>query len=196
MLKYDMPLARFRPLAYAANLLPPGDTRRSRRRPRRTARRRAGSSGRPNRETRADPRERDAAGEEPHCSAAIRPQPEQRLEERRRHEDREHQRRGRGVREVELVGEERQERRDGARGKVHREVPARERGHRPPVELARHATRLLVGPRLAPAVRSVPDDRPGCRARGDSPKRCGARRTGVRLRSRAAWTSTSLPSRS
>ena len=90
------------------------------------------------REPGRDPCQRDPGGQQPGCAAPIRPEPEERLHERRGREHGEHEHRRGGVAEVELEDEERKQGRDGAGGEVDREVTAGERRHRPAIELLVH----------------------------------------------------------
>jgi len=92
-----------------------------------------------------DSRERNAARQQPDRSTPVRPQPEQRLHDRRRDRGGEHRGRRQRVREVELLDKEGKQRRQSAVREVGRAVAARERRHRTLVELRPHGRRLASG---------------------------------------------------
>ena len=104
-------------------------------------------SGRDRRAADADRREQRAAGDQPERSAAVRPEPEQRLDERRGCGRGEQEQRRERVAEVELVGHERDQRRDASRGEIDREVATRERAHRPPIDTRPHEAMLVAAGR-------------------------------------------------
>ena len=91
-------------------------------------------------ESDSDSRKRNPAGQQPDRPAPVRPEPEERLHDRRGGGRGEHDRRGKGVRERELVDEERQQRRQRTVREIGREVAARERRHRTLVELGPHSS--------------------------------------------------------
>ena len=90
-------------------------------------------------ETDADGGEDRAAGNQPQRSTPVRPEAEERLNERGGHGRREEEHRRERVVEVEAVGEERDQRRHAAGREVDGEVTAGERGHRAPVDAVPHS---------------------------------------------------------
>ena len=90
----------------------------------------------------ADGGEQRPAGDQPERPAPVGPEPEQRLHQRRRCGRGEQQERGERVAEVELVGHERDQRRHAARGEIDREMAARERPHRRPIDARSHMAML------------------------------------------------------
>ena len=157
-------------------------------------------------ETHADCRQRGPAGDQPERLVAVGPQPEERLDDRRRERRREEQHRRERVAQVELVREVRDQRRHAPGREVDREVAARQRCHRAPVDRRPHVTMLTIrllrpgrggasvpsAPAvdldLAPEHELIRDDRARVRARPHRTRRRGARPRGpvpVRARRRA-----------
>ena len=94
-----------------------------------------------------DPCNRDARRQQPQRPAAIRPGAEQRLDQRGRRRRSQHHRSRKGIRELEAVDHEGQERRQGAVREVGGEMACGESGHRSFVELGPHESSLPGAPR-------------------------------------------------
>ena len=163
--------------------LPPGGTRRCRVRRPGTASATRRVARRDRRKPDADGRQREPAGNQPERARRSDQRPEQRLDERRGERHGEQQHRGERVAEVELVGEERDQRRHAARRR------SRPRGGRPTARPSRACrsppSRLDANGRCAcrgPAGctrryhRAGRGSRSRARARADSATRCASSR--------------------
>ena len=92
-----------------------------------------------------DPARRDARRDQPDRAVSVRPEAEERLDDRPRDRRAEHQHRRERVREVELVVEVRDHHVQRAAREVHRAVTARERRHRPAVDPLPHPDASRIG---------------------------------------------------
>ena len=129
MLKSDIPLARLGPLTETASLAPSGWNAAMPMPETKTSTSEHAVARGDGREPDPDRRESEPDRQQPEGAAAVRPEAEERLDERRRDEHGQHQERRERVAEFELDREEGKQRRNAARGEVGRAVAAGQHGH-------------------------------------------------------------------